>query len=69
MIEKKVWQYEKGFNIEVPVNLQSNRVYGKRKKSDIPDENLLSSGKKMAIKVMVFAAISWYGVTKPFVCK
>ena len=69
MIEKKVWQYGKGFNIEAPVNLQNNRVYDKRKKSDIPDENLLSSTKKMATKVMVFAEISWYGVTKPFSCK
>ena len=69
MIEKKVWQYGKGFNIEAPVNLQNNRVYDKRKKSDIPDENLLSLIKNMATKVMVFTEISWYGVTKPFFCK
>ena len=45
-----LWQDEKDFTLEVPVNLQNDRVYGKRKKSDIPDENLRSS----------------YGVTKLF---
>ena len=40
--------------------------YGKGKKSDIPDENLLSSTNKMSKKVMVSAAILWYGVTKTF---
>ena len=38
----------------------------KGEKSDIPDENLLSSTKKMSKKIMTSAAISCYGVTKPF---
>ena len=38
----------------------------KEKKSDDPDENLLASTNKMSRKVMVSAAISWYGATKPF---
>ena len=46
------------------VNLQNDRVYGKGKKPDIPDENLLSSTNKMSKKVMLSAAISWYGKTK-----
>ena len=66
MIEKTVWQDEKDFTLEVPVNLQNDRVYGKGKKSEIPDANLFSSTNKMSKKVMVSAAISWYGVTKSF---
>ena len=66
MIEKTVWQDEKDFTLDVPVNLQNDRVYGKGKKSDVPDENLFASTNKMSRKVMVSAAISWYGATKPF---
>ena len=29
MIEKTVWQDEKDFTLNVPVNLQNDRVYGK----------------------------------------
>ena len=32
MIEKAVWQNEKDFTLDVPVNLQNDRVYGKGKK-------------------------------------
>ena len=66
MIEKTVWQDEKDFTLEVPVNLQNDRACGKGKKSFIPDENLLSSTKKMSKKIMVSAAILWYGLKKPF---
>ena len=66
VIEKLVWLDEKDFSLEVPVNLQNDCVYGNGKKSDIPDENLLTSTEKMSKKVLVSAAISWYGVTKPF---
>ena len=66
MIEKTVWQDEKDFTLDVPVNLQNDRVYGKGKKSDVPDENLFASTNKMSRKVMVSAAISWYGAMKPF---
>ena len=50
----------------VSVNLQNDRVYGKGKNSDIRDENLFSLTNKMSKKVMLTAAISWYGVIKPF---
>ena len=40
MIEKTVWQDEKDFTLDVPVNLQNDRVYGKGKKYNVPDENL-----------------------------
>ena len=66
MIKITVWQDEKDFTLEIPVNLQDDRVYGKGKKSDIPNENLLSSTNKMSKNVMVSAAISWYGVTNLF---
>ena len=56
-IEETVWQYEKGPTLEAPVNLQNDRVYGKEKKSDILDENLLNSTNKMSKKVMVSTAI------------
>ena len=69
MIEKTVWQDEKNFSPERPVNLQNDRTYAKGKKSDIPDENLLSSTNMMSKKVMVSVAISCYGVNKTFFCK
>ena len=66
MIKKTVWPDEKDCTFDVPVNLQNDRVYGKEKKTDIPDENLSASTNKMSRKLMVSAAISWYGATKPF---
>ena len=33
MIEKTVWQDEKYFTLDIPVNLQNDREYGKRKKN------------------------------------
>ena len=66
MIEKTVWKDEKDFTLDVPVNLQNDRANEKGKKSDVPDENLFASTNKMSRKVMVSAAISWYGATKLF---
>ena len=66
MIKKTVWQDEKDFTLEVPVNLQNDRVYGEEKKSDIPDENLLIMTNKISKKVMISAAILWNGATKSF---
>ena len=65
MIEKNSMQDEKDFTIDVPANLQNDRVHRKGKKSDVPDENLIQSTNKMSRKVMLSAAISWYGATKP----
>ena len=47
MIEKTVWQDEKDFTLDVPINLQNDRVYEEGKKSDVPDENLFASTNKM----------------------
>ena len=57
MIEKAFEQDEKDFTLEVPVDLQNDRIYGEGKKSHISDENLLSWMSKMSKKVMVSAAI------------
>ena len=63
VIEKTVWEGENDLTREVPVNLWNDLVYGKGKKSDIPDENLFSLANKISKKVMVSATISWYGLT------
>ena len=66
IIEKTVCQDEKDFTLDVPVSLKNDRVYGKGKKSDVPNENLFASMNKLSKKVKVSSAISWYGATKPF---
>ena len=66
MIEKTVWQDENDLTRGVPVNMWNNRVYRKRKKSDILDENLLCKTNTIFKKVMVSAPISWYGLTNLF---
>ena len=57
---------KKDLTLDVPVNLQNDRIYGKGKKSDVPDENFFVSTKKISRKVIFSTAISWCGVTKPF---
>ena len=46
--------------------MQNERVYGKGIKFDVQDESLFASTNKMSRKVMVSAAITSYGATKPF---
>ena len=60
MIEKTVWQDEKDFTLDIPVNLQNDGIYGKGIKSDVSDDNLFASTNKMSRNVMIS------GVTKPF---
>ena len=57
---KTVWQDEKDFTLDIPVNLQNDGVYGKGIKSDVSDDNLFASTNKMSRNVMIS------GVTKPF---
>ena len=66
MIERVIWQDEKDFPLDLPVNPQNDRVYHKGKKVDVPDENLNKGTKRLTKKVMVSAALSWYGATEPF---
>ena len=56
MIEKTVSQDEKDFTLDVPFNLQNDRVYRKGKKSHVPDQNLFASTNKMSRKFMVSLA-------------
>lgn len=65
-IEKAVWQDEKDFPLDIPVNTQNDRVYYKGKKSDVPNENLNKATKRMSKKVMVSAGLCYHGATKPF---
>ena len=65
-IEKLVWQDEKDFPLQLPLDQQNNRVYFKGKKSDFPHKNLFFKTKRQSKKVMVSAALTWQGATKPF---
>ena len=60
LVKKFAFQNEKKFTLEVPVNVQNNRVYFEGKKNQIPEQNLSAS-----IKVMVLACLTWKGETKP----
>ena len=51
MIEETVQQYEKNFTLNVLVNLQNDRVYGKGKNFDVSDENFFASTTKMSRKL------------------
>ena len=66
LVEKCSCQDEEDFTLEVPTNIQNNRVYFKGKKDQIPDENLFHQKNKLSIKVIVSACLTWNGVTKPF---
>ena len=65
-IEKIVFQDEKDFTLDVPINHQNSRVYGKGDKIDIQAERLFHKKNRQSVKVMVSACITWHGVTKPF---
>ena len=65
MIEKTIWQDEKDFTLDVPVNLQIDWVHEKGKKSDVPDVNLFASKNKESRKVIVSPANTWYSAMKP----
>ena len=66
MIEPGVFQDESNFPLQIPTNRQNNRVYFRGKKADVPIENLCHESNSQCIKVMVSAALTWHGVTKPF---
>ena len=40
LVEKFAYQDEKDFTLEVPTNIQSNRIYFKGKKGQVPEENI-----------------------------
>ena len=65
-IERFVWQDEKAFVLEVPLNPQNRRVSVNGSKKDVNDKRLFHPTNKQSIKVMVSACLTWYGATKPF---
>ena len=65
-VEKCVWQDEKDFTLEVPLNHQNSCVYDKNRKGDISDDQLFHNTNRQSKKVMVSACITWYGAKKPF---
>ena len=65
MIERAIIQDECDFPLQVPLNNQNNRVYYKGNKRDVPEQNLFHNTDRQSIKVMVSAAFTWHGVTKP----
>ena len=66
LIEKCVFQDEKDFTLEVPLNPQNDRVYSKGEKKDVPESNLYHNTNRQSKKVMVSACLTWNGATKPF---
>lgn len=65
MIERAVFQDESDFPLQIPLNSQNDRVYHKGKKQDVPDKNLYHHTNRHSVKVMVSAAFTWHGVTRP----
>ena len=61
-----VFQDEKDFSLQVPTNRQNNRVYFNGPKKDVQRERLYSEENKFSNKVMVFAVITWKGVSHSF---
>ena len=66
LVGKFAYQDRKEFTLEVPTNIQNNRVYFKGRKDQVPDENLFDLRNKQSIKVMASAWLTWNGATKPF---
>lgn len=60
------FQDEKDFTLEVPTNVQNNRVYSRNRKSEIAEERLYHKGNRQSLKLMVSCCLSWNGVTSPF---
>jgi len=65
-IERCVWQDEKDFTLEVPLNPQNSRVYVNGSKTDVDDKRLFHPTNKQSKKMMVSACVTWNDATKPF---
>ena len=68
MIGRAVFQVESDFLLQIATNSQNDRFYFKGQKKDVPDKNLSHQTNRQSIKVMVSAALTWFGVTKPLFC-
>ena len=62
---KSVFQDESDFPLQVPINSQNDHVCFKDQKKDVTDKNLSHQTDGQSVKVMVSAALTWFGVTKP----
>ncbi|XP_066916153.1 uncharacterized protein [Clytia hemisphaerica] len=65
MVEKCVFQDEKDFTLDIPINHKNSRVYGSQTKSEISADHLFHIQNRQSKKVMVSACVSWEGATKP----
>ena len=61
-----MFQDEKDFSLQVQTNRQNNQVYFNGPKKDVQPECLYREENKFLKKVMVFAVITWKGVSQPF---
>ena len=68
MIERAVFQAESDFWLQIATNSQNDPFYFKGQKKDVPNKNLSHQTNRQYIKVMVSAALTWFGVTKPLFC-
>lgn len=57
-IERCVWQDEKNFTVQVPLNPQNSCVYGTNKKEDIKANRLFHHSSKQSVKAMVSACLT-----------
>ena len=53
MVEKCVFQVEKDFTLDIPINPQNSRVYGSQSKSDIEADRLFHIQNRQSQKIMV----------------
>ena len=65
-IERCVWQDEKDFTLEVPLNPQNSCVYVNGSKNGVDNKRVVHPTNKQSIKLMASACLTWYGATKPF---
>ena len=62
-IGRCVWQDEKDFTLEVPLNPQNSCAIVNGSKNNVDDKRLFHQTNKQPIKVMVSACLTWYGAT------
>ena len=59
-VEKCVWQGEKDFTFDVPLNSQNSRVFGFENKDNIQDNSFSHHTNRQSKKVMVSACVTCY---------
>ena len=65
-VKKCVWQDEKDFTLDVPLNSLNIRAYGFENKDNIQDNPLFYHTNRQSQKVMVSACVTCKGATKSF---